>query len=324
MNIGNVKINGLAALAPMAGAADRAFRELCMEFGAAYVVGEMVSAKGLCMNDRKSKELLTLSSVERPAGVQIFGDDPQTMALAAVKSLDFTPEFVDINMGCPAPKIANNGGGSGLLKQPLLAQKIVSECVKAITLPVTVKLRTGWDGKTVNAPLLAAMCEQAGAAAITIHGRTRAQMYAPPVDYLTMEKVKQAVSVPVIGNGDVTDARSAADMIERTGCDMVMVGRGALGRPWVFSQINAFLKDGTILPEPSIEQRMEIMLRHMKALCLYKGDYIGMKEARKHAAWYIKGIRGAAGYRQETGALTTMQQLAELAEKVVDDNRLTD
>lgn len=324
MNIGNVKICGPAALAPMAGAADRAFRELCIEFGAAYVVGEMVSAKGLCMNDRKSKELLTLSPVERPAGVQIFGDDPQIMALGAVKSLDFTPEFVDINMGCPAPKVANNGGGSALLKQPLLAQKIVSDCVKAITLPVTVKLRTGWDGETVNAPLLATLCEQAGAAAITIHGRTRAQMYAPPVDFLTMEKVKQAVSIPVIGNGDVTDARSAAHMIERTGCDMVMVGRGALGRPWVFSQINAFLKDGTILPEPPIEQRMEIMLRHMKALCLYKGDYIGMKEARKHAAWYIKGIRGAAGYRQETGALTNMQQLAELAEKVVDDNRMMD
>lgn len=324
MNIGNVKICGPAALAPMAGAADRAFRELCIEFGAAYVVGEMVSAKGLCMNDRKSKELLTLSPVERPAGVQLFGDDPQIMALGSVKSLDFTPEFVDINMGCPAPKVANNGGGSALMKQPLLAQKIVSECVKAIALPVTVKLRTGWDGETVNAPLLAALCEQAGAAAITIHGRTRAQMYAPPVDFLTMEKVKQAVSIPVIGNGDVTDARSAADMIERTGCDMVMVGRGALGRPWVFSQINAFLKDGTILPEPPIEQRMEIMLRHMKALCLYKGDYIGMKEARKHAAWYIKGIRGAAGYRQETGALTTMQQLAELAEKVVDDNRIMD
>lgn len=305
----------------MAGVADRAFRELCTDFGAAYVTGEMVSAKGLCMNDRKSRALLLVSPGERPAGVQLFGDDPQIMAQAAVKVLDFAPEFVDINMGCPAPKIANNGGGSALLKQPLLAQKIVSECVKAITLPVTVKLRTGWNSESVNAPLLAALCEQAGAAAITIHGRTRMQMYAPPVDFDTIKKVKLAVSVPVIGNGDIIDGKSAAEMLARTGCDMVMVGRGALGRPWVFSQINAYLKDGTVEPEPPIEQRMEIMLRHMKMLCLYKGDYIGMKEARKHAAWYIKGIRGAAHYRQETGSLTTIRQLEQLAEKVVADNR---
>lgn len=317
-------MNGLATLAPMAGVADRAFRELCVEFGAAYVTGEMVSAKGLCMNDRKSKELLSLSAVERPAGVQIFGDDPKIMAQAAVKVLDFTPDFVDINMGCPAPKVTGNGGGSSLLRHPSLVERIVSECVKAITLPVTIKLRSGWDDKTVNAPQLAALCEQAGAAAITIHGRTRAQMYAPPVDLLTMEKVKRAVSIPVIGNGDVTDGKSAAEMLERTGCDMVMVGRGALGRPWVFSQINAYLKNGTVLPEPPIEQRMDIMLRHIKTLCAYKGDYIGMKEARKHAAWYIKGIRGAAGYRRETGTLTSLRQLEELAEKVVTDNRTPD
>ncbi len=323
MNIGNVRINGLATLAPMAGVADRAFRELCTEFGAAYVTGEMVSAKGLCMNDRKSQELLLLSSAERPAGVQIFGDDPQIMAQASVKVLDFTPEFVDINMGCPAPKIANNGGGSALLKQPLLAQKIVSECVKAIALPVTVKLRTGWNSESVNAPLLATLCEQAGASAVTVHGRTRMQMYAPPVDFDTIRKVKQTVCIPVIGNGDVTDGKSAAEMFERTACDMVMVGRGALGRPWVFSQINAYLEDGTVLPEPPIEQRMKIMLRHMKMLCRYKGDYIGMKEARKHAAWYIKGIRGAAHYRQETGSLTTIRQLEELAEKVIADSCTT-
>lgn len=275
------------------------------------------------MNDRKSQELLLLSQAERPAGAQIFGDDPKIMAQAAVKVLDFTPEFVDINMGCPAPKIANYGGGSALLKQPLLAQKIVSACVKAIALPVTVKLRTGWDDKTVNAPLIASLCEQTGASAITIHGRTRMQMYAPPIDFDTIRQVKQAVRIPVIGNGNISDGKSAADMLKRTGCDMVMVGRGALGRPWVFSQINAYLKDGTVEPEPPIEQRMEIMLRHMKMLCRYKGDYIGMKEARKHAAWYIKGIRGAAAYRQETGSLTTIRQLELLAEKVIADNRST-
>ncbi|MEI6579693.1 MAG: tRNA dihydrouridine synthase DusB [Eubacteriales bacterium] len=317
MNIGTVKINGPAALAPMAGVADRAFRELCVEFGAAYVVGEMASAKGISMNDKKSAELLYLSPAERPAAVQIFGDDPQIMLQAAVKSLTFTPEIIDINMGCPAPKVASSGGGSALMKQPLLAQQIVIECVKEITLPITVKLRTGWDEKNINVAEISALCEQAGAAAITIHGRTRAQMYAPPIDFETIKKVKQTVRIPVIGNGDITDGKSAAEMISRTCCDLVMVGRGALGRPWVFSQINAYLKDGTIIPEPPIELRMEIMLRHIKQLCKYKGDYIGMREARKHAAWYMKGIRGAAHYRQEIGELTSIEQLEELAERVI-------
>jgi len=317
LNIGNVKINGPAALAPMAGVADRAFRELCVEFGAAYVVGEMVSAKGLCMNDRKSAELLTISPAERPAAVQIFGDDPKIMVQAAVKSLSFTPDVIDINMGCPTPKIANCGGGSALMKQPLLAQQIVLECVKEIALPVTVKLRTGWDAENINAAEIAALCEQAGASAITVHGRTKAQMYAPPVDFDTIKKVKQTVSIPVIGNGDIVDGKSAAGMMERTGCDLVMIGRGALGRPWVFSQINAYLKDGTVIPEPPVQQRMEIMIRHIRLLCKYKGDYIGMREARKHAAWYMKGIRGASHYRREVGELVSIEQLETLAERVI-------
>jgi len=317
LNIGNVKINGPAALAPMAGVADRAFRELCVEFGAAYVVGEMVSAKGLCMNDRKSAELLTISPAEHPAAVQIFGDDPQIMVQAAVKSLSFTPDVIDINMGCPTPKIANCGGGSALMKQPLLAQQIVLECVKEIALPVTVKLRTGWDAENINAAEIAALCEQAGASAITVHGRTKAQMYAPPVDFDTIKKVKQTVSIPVIGNGDIVDGKSAAGMMERTGCDLVMIGRGALGRPWVFSQINAYLKDGTVIPEPPVDQRMAVMLRHIKLLCKYKGDYIGMREARKHAAWYMKGIRGASHYRREVGELVSIEQLETLAERVI-------
>jgi nifR3 family TIM-barrel protein len=317
LNIGNVKINGPVALAPMAGVADRAFRELCVEFGAAYVVGEMVSAKGLCMNDRKSAELLYTSAAEHPAAVQIFGDDPQIMVQAAVKSLSFTPDVIDINMGCPTPKIANCGGGSALMKQPLLAQQIVLECVKEIALPVTVKLRTGWVAENINAAKIAALCEQAGASAITIHGRTKAQMYAPPVDFDTIKKVKQTVSIPVIGNGDIVDGKSAAVMMERTGCDLVMIGRGALGRPWVFSQINAYLKDGTVIPEPPVDQRMAVMLRHIKLLCKYKGDYIGMREARKHAAWYMKGIRGASHYRREVGELVSIEQLETLAERVI-------
>lgn len=318
MKIRNLEITGRAALAPMAGVADRAFRELCVSFGAAYVVGEMASSKGICLNDRKTNELLFLSPAERPAAAQIFGDDPLIMAKSSVKCLSFTPDAIDINMGCPTPKIANCGGGSALMKSPGLACRIVEVCVKEVPLPVTVKIRTGWDSENVNAPEFSAMLEAAGAAALTVHGRTKQQMYAPPVDFETIRKVKEAVRIPVIGNGDITDGKSAAAMFEKTGCDMVMVGRGALGRPWVFAQINAYLKDGTVLPEPPVEKRMEVMIRHIEKLCEYKGEYIGMREARKHAAWYMKGIRGAAGYRREIGALESPEQLEELALRVID------
>ena len=318
MKIGSLELNGYAALAPMAGVADRAFRELCVEFGAAYVVGEMVSAKGISMNDRKSADLMRISPEERPAAIQIFGDNPEIMAQAAVKALDFTCDFVDINMGCPAPKISNNGGGSALMKQPELAARITAECVKAIPLPVTVKMRMGWDSDNINAVKIAKLCEASGAAAVTVHGRTKQQMYAPPVNREIIKEVKNAVRIPVVGNGDIVDGITAKQMYDETDCDFVMVGRGALGRPWVFAQINEYMKSGTILPEPPIEEQMQIMLRHIRTLCEYKGDYIGMCEARKHAAWYIKGIRGAARFRQEIGALRTMEELQILAERVIE------
>ncbi|HZJ77507.1 MAG TPA: tRNA dihydrouridine synthase DusB [Clostridia bacterium] len=318
MYIRDVEIKGYAALAPMAGVADRVFRELCVEYGAAYVVGEMVSSKGITMADRKSKGLLLLSEKERPAAVQIFGDIPQIMAQAAKKTLQYNPEIIDINMGCPAPKVAGNGGGCALMKNPELAQQIVEHCVKAVDLPVTVKIRAGWDDSQINAVELAVRCESVGASAITVHGRTRAQMYAPPVNLDIIKQVKNSVKIPVIGNGDVTDGKSASDLIDKTGCDFVMVGRAALGRPWVFTQINAYLKNKIILPEPPVEERMAVMLRHIKNLCEYKGDYIGMREARKHAAWYIKGIRGAASFRREIGSLEKLEQLEEIAKRVID------
>ena len=321
MDIGSLHIDGRAALAPMAGVADRAFRELCTEYGAAYVVGEMVSSKGISMNDKKSCELLTVGEHERPAAVQIFGDDPQIMAEAAVKCLDFTPDVIDINMGCPAPKVASNGGGCALMRNPKLAGEIVGAVVKAVPIPVTVKIRSGWDENSINAVEIAKRAEDAGAAAIAVHGRTRKQMYAPPVDYNIIREVKKAVKIPVIGNGDVTDGKSAAVMFEETDCDMVMIGRGALGSPWVFAGINSFLEFDRTLPDPPVSQRMLTMLRHIKKLCEYKGDYIGIREARKHAAWYMKGLQGAAGFRQQAGKIENFGQLEELAYKVIEANK---
>ena len=317
MKIGNIEINGHACLAPMAGVADRAFRELCVSYGASYVISEMVSSKGLTMQDKKSKELLFLSDAERPAGAQIFGDDPEIMAKAAVKAMEFSPDFIDINMGCPAPKIAGNGGGSALLKNPKLISKIVEEVVKSSSVPVTAKIRIGWDKDSINAVEVAKRIEAAGASAITVHGRTKTQMYAPPVSLDEISKVKKAVSIPIIGNGDITDGKSAKEMLDRTGCDFLMVGRGALGNPWIFRCINAYLNNETNYCEPSLREKTDVMIQHIAKLCEYKGDRIGMREARKHAAWYIKGIRGAASFRQEIGSLSSMDELKALADRVV-------
>ena len=317
MKIGDLEIKGYACLAPMAGVADRAFRELCMSYGAAYVISEMVSSKGLTMQDKKSKELLFLSDAERPAGAQIFGDDPEIMANAALKAMEFSPDFIDINMGCPAPKIAGNGGGSALLKNPELIGKIVKKVVEVSPVPVTAKIRIGWDKNSINAVEIAKIIEAAGADAITVHGRTKDQLYAPPVSLDEIANVKKAVSIPVIGNGDIVDGKSAKLMLDMTGCDFLMVGRGALGNPWIFQCINAYLNKEADFTEPTLEEKMDVMLRHIGTLCEYKGVRIGMREARKHAAWYIKGIRGAAAFRQEIGQLSTMDELKALAERVI-------
>ena len=321
MKLGKIELDSRSAgLAPMAGVADMAFRELCVEYGATYVVSEMVSSKGLTMCDRKSRKLLVLSDKERPAAAQIFGCDPKIMAQSAVSCLDFQPDVIDINMGCPAPKIAGNGGGSALLKNPKLAGEIIKEVVNAVDIPVTVKIRIGWDKDSINAVEMAKIAEQAGASAVTVHGRTREQMYAPPVDVGTIALVKKSVSIPVIANGDIVDGLSAAKMLEETGCDYLLVGRGALGRPWVFSQISAYLKYERILPEPPVSERMRVMIKHIERICEYKGEKVGIKEARKHAAWYIKGMRGAAAYRQQIGMLSSIEQLHELAYKIAVEN----
>ncbi len=321
MKIGNLEITEKAALAPLAGVADRAFRELCRSYGAAYTVCEMASAKGISLGDKKSSELLSITETERPAGSQIFGNSPETMAIAAKKALEYTPDFIDINMGCPAPKVASSGGGALLMKNPVLAAEIVRAVAEVSTVPVTVKMRAGWDNDHINAVELAKRCEDAGAAAITVHGRTKVQMYAPPVNTDIIRQVKQAVSIPVIGNGDVVDGLSAARLMEETGCDMVMVGRGALGRPWVFSQINAYLDHEVILPDPPVIEKMRIMLKHIEALCRYKGERVGIREARKHAAWYTKGLHGAANYRARIGLISSIEELQQIALELIEQNR---
>ncbi|MCM1365566.1 MAG: tRNA dihydrouridine synthase DusB [Faecalibacterium sp.] len=321
MRIGKIELDSrTAGLAPMAGVADMAFRELCVEYGATYVVSEMVSSKGLTMHDRKSKQLLVLSDKERPAAAQIFGCDPQIMAQSAKSCMQFSPDVIDINMGCPAPKIAGNGGGSALLKNPQLAENIIKAVVDAVDIPVTVKIRIGWDSENINAVEMAQRAENAGAAAITVHGRTCQQMYAPPVDTNTIALVKKSVSIPVIANGDIVDGITAAKMIEQTNCDYLLVGRGALGRPWVFSQISAYLKNEVVLPEPPVSEQMRVMVKHIKRICDYKGERVGIREARKHAAWYIRGIKGAAEYRKQAGALESIEQLEELAYKIAFNN----
>lgn len=318
MKIGNIEINKKASLAPMAGAADRAFRELCTSYGAAFVVGELTSSKGVSMGDRKSGQLLSISDEERPAASQLFGDDPLVMAKAAEEALTYKPDFIDINMGCPAPKVSSNGCGSALMKNPRLAGEIVKAVVEASTVPVTVKMRTGWDEASLNAPELAKICEENGASMITVHGRTKVQMYSPGINYDIIRKVKNSVKIPVIGNGDVTDALSASEMIEKTGCDGVMVGRGALGKPWVFKEINHYFETGEFLTSPSIDERMDVLKKHISKLILYKGEFIAMREARKHAAWYVKGIRGAAKYRAEIGKINTFSDLEELIDKITE------
>lgn len=320
MNIKNVEFNSIAFLAPMAGMADMAFRELCADYGAGYTVTEMVSSKGLTMGDKKSAMLLTLGEREGKAGAQIFGDNPEIMAEAAVKCLEFKPDIIDINMGCPAPKVAMNGGGASLMKNPRLAGEIVKAVSQAVDIPVTVKIRKGWDDNSVNAVELAKILEENGAAAIAVHGRTRMQMYSGEVDYDIIRRVKEAVDIPVIGNGDITDVQSAAIMLEKTGCDAIMIGRGALGNPWIFQQINAYLNECRVIPEPSLTEKMTVMLAHIKKIIEYKGEYTGIREARHHAGYYTKGLRGGAKFRAEMGSLESFEQLEEITYRIIKEN----
>ena len=318
LNIGGVPLKSHAVLAPMAGVSDRAYRELCVRFGAAYCVSEMVSSKALSFNSKKSEELMEISDLERPCGIQIFGDDPKCMADAAKHALENKPDIIDINMGCPAPKISSNGSGSALMKNPWLCGEIVKAVTAVTDIPVTVKIRKGWDDDSVNAVEVAKICESAGAAAITVHGRTRQQYYKPPVDYDIIRAVRESVSVPVIANGDIDSAERAKEVMDITGCDLVMIGRATLGNPWIFSQINAYLENPNVkIHTPDLEERLGVMIEHIGKMVEYKGEHMAMLQARKLVVGYFKGMKGAAALRNEAGKIKTLDDLYELRQKAL-------
>lgn len=318
LNIGGVPLKSHAVLAPMAGVSDRAYRELCVRFGAAYCVSEMVSSKALSFNSKKSEELMEISDLERPCGIQIFGDDPKCMADAAKHALKNKPDIIDINMGCPAPKISSNGSGSALMKNPRLCGEIVKAVTAVTDIPVTVKIRKGWDDDSVNAVEVAKICESAGAAAITVHGRTRQQYYKPPVDYDIIKAVRESVSVPVIANGDIDSAERAKEVMDITGCDLVMIGRATLGNPWIFSQINAYLENPNVkIHTPDLEERLGVMIEHIGKMVEYKGEHMAMLQARKLVVGYFKGMKGAAALRNEAGKIKTLDDLYELRQKAL-------
>ena len=318
LNIGGVPLKSHAVLAPMAGVSDRAYRELCVRFGAAYCVSEMVSSKALSFNSKKSEELMEISDLERPCGIQIFGDDPKCMADAAKHALENKPDIIDINMGCPAPKISSNGSGSALMKNPRLCGEIVKAVTAVTDIPVTVKIRKGWDDDSVNAVEVAKICESAGAAAITVHGRTRQQYYKPPVDYDIIRAVRESVSVPVIAHGDIDSAERAKEVMDITGCDLVMIGRATLGNPWIFSQINAYLENPNVkIHTPDLEERLGVMIEHIGKMVEYKGEHMAMLQARKLVVGYFKGMKGAAALRNEAGKIKTLDDLYELRQKAL-------
>ncbi|MBP5605337.1 MAG: tRNA dihydrouridine synthase DusB [Ruminiclostridium sp.] len=320
VTIGNVKIKKTAALAPMAGIADTAFRTAAKRFGAAYCVSEMASIKGLVYSDRKTAELLTISETERPAAIQLFGCEPEFVADAVMTAERYRPDIIDLNSGCPVPKVAGNGAGSALMKDPVLFGRMVEALVRAAHVPVTVKIRSGWDAEHINAVEIARIAEECGASAVTVHARTKTQMYGGKADREIIAAVKQAVHIPVIGNGDVDSVESCADMYADTGCDLVMIGRGAYGNPWLFRDIDDHFEGRERKPAPTLDERLDVMRAQIEHLVRCKGEYIGMKEARTQASLYFKGIKGAAGYRAMCGKLSSIEDLYELIRTVKRNN----
>lgn len=312
LKIGNVELDSPVALAPMAGVTDLPFRILCREQGCGLMCTEMVSAKALLYKNRNTKPLLETKPEERPVAVQLFGSDPEIMSEMALMLEEGPYDIIDVNMGCPVPKIVNNGEGSALMKNPKLAGEILSAMTRKLKKPVTVKFRKGFNDESVNAVEFAKMAEQSGAAAVAVHGRTREQFYSGKADWDIIRQVKEAVSIPVIGNGDIFTPQDAGRMMEETGCDGVMVARGAKGNPWIFSRIDHYLKTREVLPKQGPEEVKQMILRHAELLVAFKGEYTAMREMRKHVSWYTAGYPHSAALRNEINLVETMEELTEL------------
>lgn len=315
MKIGNVQLDNEVFLSPMAGVTDLPFRTICKEKGCGMLYTEMINAKALCYDDENTKKMLRMDKDEHPVAVQIFGSDPEFMGKAAIIMNQYPNEILDINMGCPAPKVIKNGDGSALMRNPKLAAEVLTAVVKNSEKPVTLKIRKGWDDESVNAVEIAKIAEECGISALAIHGRTREQFYSGKADWDIIAEIKQAINIPVIGNGDVFEVEDAVNMLEKTKCDAIMIGRGAQGNPWIFNRINHYMKTGEILPEPTLEEKITTAIRHMNLAVDEHGDYVAVREMRKHIGWYLKGLKNSAKYRDQINKITDYKEVIAMLEE---------
>ena len=314
MKIGNLQLDNKVFLSPMAGVTDLPFRTICKEKGCGMLYTEMINAKALCYDDENTKKMLRMEKDEHPVAVQIFGSDPEFMGKAASIMNQYPNEILDINMGCPAPKVVKNGDGSALMRNPKLAAEVLTAVVKNSEKPVTLKIRKGWDDESVNAVEIAKIAQECGISALAIHGRTREQFYSGKADWDIIAEIKQAIDIPIIGNGDVFEVQDAVNMLEKTKCDAIMIGRGAQGNPWIFNRINHYMKTGEILPEPTLEERITTAIKHMNLAVAEHGDYVAVREMRKHIGWYLKGLKNSAKYRDQINKITDYKEVIAMLE----------
>ena len=317
MKIGNVQLDNEVFLSPMAGVTDLPLRTICKEKGCGMLYTEMINAKALCYDDENTKKMLNLEDDGHPVAVQIFGSDPEYMGKAASIMNQYTNDILDINMGCPAPKVIKNGDGSALMRNPKLAAEILTAVVKNSKKPVTLKIRKGWDDNSVNALEIAKIAEECGISALAIHGRTREQFYSGKADWDIIAEIKQSINIPVIGNGDVFDVQDAVNMLEKTKCDAIMIGRGSQGNPWIFNRINHYMNTGEVLPEPTLEEKISTAIKHMNLAVAEHGEYVAVREMRKHIGWYLKGLKNSAKYRDQINKITDYKEVISMLEEYV-------